>query len=148
MLKAFISEDDIEQSILDKLEEEYLGYNILRLDPSPDKKDVLPDGTGRSDKKECVLPDVLWKSLKKLNPRVEEKYLREVFDTLRTDYIETDINQKNYVLYKKIRDGIKITFVNKHGVDDFFFIKLVDFDNPNNNDFTAVSQMWIKGKIV
>ena len=29
MPKAFISEDDIEQSILDKLEEEHLGYDIL-----------------------------------------------------------------------------------------------------------------------
>lgn len=148
MPKAFISEDDIEQSILDKLEQEHLGYNILRLDISPDKKDVLPDGTGRNDKKECVLPDVLWKSLRKLNPTVEEKYLKEVYETLKADYTETDINQTNYDLYKKIREGVKVTYTNKQGIDDFLFIKLVDFDNPENNDFTAVSQMWIKGKII
>ena len=71
MPKAFISEDDIEQSILDKLEEEHLGYDILRLDPSTEKMDVLPDGTGRTDKKECVLPDVLWDALKRLNPNVK-----------------------------------------------------------------------------
>lgn len=64
MSKSFISEDDIEQSILDKLEEEHFGYNILHLDPSPEKMNVLPDGTGRSDKKECVLPNILWESLK------------------------------------------------------------------------------------
>ncbi len=148
MPKAFISEDDIEQSILDKLEQEHLGYNILRLDISPDKKDVLPDGTGRNDKKECVLPDVLWKSLRKLNPTVEEKYLKEVYETLKANYTETDINQTNYDLYKKIREGVKVTYTNKQGIDDFLFIKLVDFDNPENNDFTAVSQMWIKGKII
>ena len=102
MPKAFISEDDIEQSILDKLEEEHLEYDILRLDPSPEKMDVLPDGTGRSDKKECVLPEIIWNSLKKLNPNVKEDLLKEVFNSLKADYTETDINQTNYDLYKTL----------------------------------------------
>jgi len=146
MPKSFISEDDIEQSILKNFEDENLEYNILKLDPSPEKMDVLPDGTGRSDKKECVLPSILWESLKRLNPDVQEGYLKEVFESLKTDYTETDINQTNYDLYKKIRDGVKITFTNDKGLEDFFFIKIMDFNNPKNNDFTAVSQMWIKGR--
>ena len=147
MPKAFISEDDIEQSILDLFEQEKLGYNILRLDPIKDKMDVLPDGTGRNDKKECVLPEILWSSLKKLNPTIKEGYLKQVYETLIKDYTSTDIIQSNYDLYKKIRDGVKINFSNEKGVEDFVFVKLVDFDNPTNNDFTAVSQMWIKGPI-
>jgi type I restriction enzyme R subunit len=146
MPKAFISEDDIEQSILDKLEEEHLEYDILRLDPSPEKMDVLPDGTGRTDKKECVLPEILWNALKKLNPNVKEDYLKEVFNSFKADYTDTDINQTNYDLYKKVRDGVKVTYTNNKGIEDFFFVKLVDFDNPTNNTFTAVSQMWIKGR--
>ena len=146
MPKAFISEDDIEQSILKNFEDEHLGYNILRLDPSPEKMDVLPDGTGRSDKKECVLPTVLWESLKRLNPDVKEGYLKGVYDRLIADYTETDMNQTNYDLYKRIRDGVKVTFTNSKGAEDFLFVKLIDFNNPNNNDFTAVSQMWIKGR--
>lgn len=148
MPKAFISEDQIEQSILKILEDEKLGYNILKLDASPSKQDSLPDGTGRSDKKECVLPEVLWQSLKKLNPDVKEGYLKEVYETLKADYTETDMNQTNYDLYKKIREGFKITYNNANGVEDFLFVKIIDFDNPENNDFTAVSQMWIKGRYV
>lgn len=146
MPKAFISEDDIEQSILKKIEDEKLGYNILKLDASPDKMDVLPDGTGRSDKKECVLPLVLWESLKRINPNIKESFLKEVYNSLIADYTDTDIIQSNYDLYKKVRDGVKVTFTNEKGVEDFTFVKLVDFDNPENNDFTAVSQMWIKGR--
>ena len=147
MPKSFISEDDIEKSILKKIKDEHLEYDdILTLDPSPDKMDVLPDGTGRSDKKECVLPEVLWKSLKKINPNVKEDYLKEVFNELKADYTDTDINQTNYDFYKKIRDGIKVDYTNDRGIDDFFFIKLIDFDNPSNNNFTAVTQMWIKGR--
>lgn len=146
MPKHFISEDDIEQSILDLLEKEKLGYEIRKLDPSPEKMDILPDGTGRSDKRECVLPDVLWESLKKLNPSVKEGMLKSVFDELKDDYSNKDINQVNHDLYKKIRDGIKLTFTNANGAEDFLFVRLVDFDNPENNAFTAVSQMWIKGR--
>ena len=145
MPKAFISEDDIEQSILKVFEEEKLGYNILKLDPSPEKMEVLPDGTGRSDKKECVFPEILWNSLKKLNPSVKESYLKQVYETLIKDYTSTDIVQSNYDLYKKIRDGVKVTFSNEKGVEDFVFVRLVNFDEPTENDFTAVSQMWIKG---
>ncbi|WP_338822935.1 type I restriction endonuclease subunit R [Mycoplasmopsis felifaucium] len=146
MSRAYITEDEIETSILDALKNNDLGYNILKLDPSQNNWDTLSDGTDRSDKKQCVLPLVLWNSLKKLNPDIEEKYLKQVYETLIKDYTETDINQTNYDLYIKIRDGIKITFTNKEGVEDFLFVKLVDFNNPENNDFTAVSQMWIKGK--
>ena len=146
MPKAFISEDDIEKSILKKIEDEKLGYNILKLDASPDKMDVLPDGTGRSDKKECVLPLALWESLKRINPNIKESFLKEVYNSLIADYTDTDIIQSNYDLYKKVRDGVKVTFTNEKGVEDFTFVKLVDFDNPENNEFTAVSQMWIKGR--
>lgn len=145
MPKAFISEDDIEQSILNLLEQEKLGYNVLKLDASPEKMEILPDGTGRSDKKECVLPEVLWNSLKKLNPDIKEAYLKQVYDSLIKDYTSTDIVQSNYDLYKKIRDGVKVTFSNEKGVDDFAFVRLVNFNEPAENDFTAVSQMWIKG---
>lgn len=147
MPRTFISEDDIEQSILSCLENEKLGYNILKLDASPDKKDRLPDGTGRSNKSQCVLPEVLWASLVKLNPSVNESILKNVYNDLIKDYSSTDIVQTNCNLYKKIREKIKVTFTNARGREDFLFVKLIDFDNAENNEFTAISQMWIKGKI-
>ena len=146
MTKSFITEDDIEISILELLEKEEFGYNILKLDASPDKMDILPDGTGRIDKKECVLPNIVWDSLKKINPSVDEQLLKQAYEILIKDYTDTDIIQSNYELYKKIREGIKITYTNKNGIEDFIFVKVIDYTNPLNNDFTAVSQMWIKGR--
>ena len=66
-MRNFISEDDIEQAILQKLEGDPFQYGILRCDPSPDKRELLPDGTGRSSKKECVLPLILREALARLN---------------------------------------------------------------------------------
>ena len=69
-MRSFISEDDIEQAILKKLDGSPYNYMILRCDPSPEARETLPDGTGRKDKKQCVLPDVLKEALLRLNPDI------------------------------------------------------------------------------
>ena len=55
-MRNFISEDDIEKAVLSKLKEEPFDYDVIMCDASPDNRDDLNDGTGRSSKKECVLP--------------------------------------------------------------------------------------------
>lgn len=145
-MRNFISEDDIEQAILHKLSKEPLNYDILKCSPDPNKRDDLNDGTGRADKRECVLPEIMLKSLQKINPDIPEEHLKSIVKELRRDFTGTDIVAANYKLYRDIRNGIKIT-VRKNGREDFDFVKLIDFEEPKNNTFTAVSQMWIKGKV-
>ena len=145
-MRNFISEDDIEQAILEKLKAEPFNYDILTCNADPSKRYDLNDGTGRASKKECVLPDVMLSSLKRINPTISEDKIKEVVKTLRKDYTGTDIVDTNYRIYRQIRNTIKIT-VRRDGKEDFDFIKLIDFDHPENNTFTAVSQMWIKGKV-
>ena len=145
MMKNFISEDDIEQAILAKLKEEPFKYDIIHCDPSPEKRDDLNDGTGRTSKKQCVLPVVIERSLQKINPNIELSYLQKITKDLSRDFTGTDMVQTNYRLYQQIRNGIKID-VKRNGKPDFDIVKLVDFDTPENNTFTAVSQMWIQGK--
>ena len=144
-MRNFISEDDIERAILSKLKEAPFEYGIITCDADPSKRDDLNDGTGRSSKRECVLPCVLEESLKRINPNIDEHYIKAIVKDLRRDFTGTDIVATNYKLYNQLRNGIKIT-VRKNGKEDFDFVKLIDFDEPTNNTFTAVSQMWIQGK--
>ncbi len=144
-MRNFISEDDIERAILSKLKEAPFEYDIITCDADPNKRDDLNDGTRRSSKRECVLPSVLEESLKKINPTIDEQYIKNIVKDLRRDFTGTDIVATNYKLYNQLRNGIKIT-VRKNSKEDFDFVKLIDFDKPTNNKFTAVSQMWIQGK--
>ena len=144
-MRNFISEDDIEQAILAKLKTEPFNYDILICDADLSKQDDLNDGTGRASKKECVLPDVMLSSLKRINPTISEDKIKEIVKNLRQDYTGTDIVDTNYKIYRRIRNNIKIT-VPKDDKEDFDFVKLIDFEHPENNTFTAVSQMWIQGK--
>lgn len=141
----FITEDMIEQAILKKLGEPAFGYDIVVCDASPDKKEDLNDGTGRSAKTECILPRVLEESLCRINPEIPAEKLTSEIKDLTADFSDSDLVSKNYELYSKIRNYIKIPVL-KNGKEDFAFVKLIDFDNPENNTFTAVSQMWIKGR--
>ena len=141
----FISEDDIEQAILQKLEGAPFGYNVVRCDPSLEKMEPLPDGTGRRDKKECVLPGVLHEALFRLNPGIPGEKLLEIEKDLLRDFAGADLISVNHAYYQQIRNGIRVEF-RRDGKPDFDFVKLVDFERPENNTFTAVSQMWIKGR--
>ncbi len=145
-MRNFISEDDIEQAILQKLQDEPFQYEILRCDSSPEKRETLPDGTGRGNKRECVLPQTLRDALTRLNPSVPREKLDEIARNLRRDFSAPDMTAVNYRLYNQIRNGVKIS-LRRDGKEDFDFVKLVDFDHPENNVFTAVSQMWIEGRV-
>jgi len=145
-MRNFISEDDIEQAILQKLAAEPFGYDILRCDASPDKREMLPDGTGRDNKKQCVLPQVLREALTRLNPDIPAEKLAEIARDLCRDFSASDMTATNCKYYNQIRNGIKVDF-RRNGKADFAFVKLVDFEHPESNTFTTVSQMWIQGRV-
>ena len=145
-MRNFISEDDIEQAILQKLSAEPFCYDVVRCDPSPAKQDALPDGTGRNSKKECVLPVVLREALTRMNPGIPADKLDAIARDLCRDFTGTDMTATNYQYYNKIRNGIQVS-LRRNGKEDFAFVKLVDFEQPENNTFTAVSQMWIQGRV-
>lgn len=144
-MAKLITEDDIEQSILEKLGSKEFGYDIIICDSDPNKKEDLNDGTERQSKRDCILPNILREALIRINPNIPENIIEEQIKELTQDFSGTDLIDTNYRLYNKIRNGIKINVV-KDGKEDFDFIKLVDFEHPENNTFTAVSQMWIQGR--
>ena len=51
----------------------------------------------------------------------------------------------NYDNYNLIHNGRKVEF-KQNGKQTFDFVKLIDFEDPENNIFTVVSQMWIQGQ--
>lgn len=140
-----ITEDDIEVSLLNILKDDDLGYNIIRCDPSKENKENLNDGTGRSSKRQCVLPKVIRESLYKINPSIPKDTIDKVVNDLCRDFTGSDMVKVNYDNYNLIRNGKSVSF-KRNGKETFDVLKLIDFENPQNNDFTAVSQMWIEGQ--
>lgn len=145
-MAKYITEDDIEKAVMSRLGQADFGYELMYCDPSPDLRENLNDGTGRASKKECVLPEILRASLIRINPHIAEDIIDDIIGNLRKDYSGTDMVATNYTLYNQIRNQVKVN-VRRNGKDDFDFVKLIDFEHPENNTFTAVSQMWVQGKV-
>ena len=54
----YITEDDIKVSLINILKSDEIGYNFIQCDSNPNLKEDLNDGTRRTSKKQCVLPEI------------------------------------------------------------------------------------------
>ena len=71
----YITEDDIEVSLINILKSDELKYDFIQCDPNPNLKE-LPDATNRASKKQCVLPEVIKSSLYRINPNIPQQDMR------------------------------------------------------------------------
>ncbi len=142
-MKSFISEDNIEQAICTRLSMPEYGWQRIECDPSVAAQDDTSK-TGRDSVTECILPRIFFDALKRINPQIDQEILAGIVRDFRKDYTGTDMVDTNYKFYNQIRNGIKVK-VKKNGKEDFDIVKIIDFNNVENNDFHCVNQMWIKG---
>lgn len=130
-----INEDMVEQEALDILE--LLGYEIL---PGPD---ISPDGPNpmRELYSDVVLVERLRDAIYKFNPNIPPTVKEEaVKKVLRTDNPELLLN--NIQFHQYLTDGITVEYrEDDHIVYDKIW--LFDFQNPENNNFTAINQFTI-----
>lgn len=143
-MKSFISEDNIEQAICKRLSSKEFGWQRIECDPSVDQQDEVAT-TGRKNAAECILPEIFRNALQRINPQIAPEILDGILRDFRKDYSGTDMVDTNYKFYNQLRNGIKVS-TKTNGKEDFDIVKLIDFDNVDNNDFHCVNQMWIKGR--
>lgn len=143
-MAKILTEDDIEVALVKFLVGSHWGY--AEINAFTADRETLPDHTGRTDKKQCVLPEVLLASLKHLNPSVPESKLVEVADEF-AEYRGADgINlSTNRELYDLLRNGKTVDFTTGDGETKNETVRFINFDDPTDNDFKAVRQMWISG---
>lgn len=144
MVKNFISEDDIEQALLQKLQHMH-GFDVL--DCFTAKPDDLKDGSNRSDKRDVVFADRLQTACMALNPSIPSTAIEQVVSTIMDRRGAMSAIAANRELDGLIRDGVPVEFDDTAGVKQHEIVRLVDFDNADNNEYLAVSQLWIKSSV-
>lgn len=143
----FISEDDIEQTLLQQLQHIH-GFDVL--DCFTAKPEDLNDGSNRSDKRDVILSDRLREACIRLNPTIppeviDTQVLAKVCDRRAT---MSAINA-NRELDKLIRQGVQAEFEDSDGVKQQEDVKLIDFNEGNtkqnqsqrHNHYLAVQQL-------
>lgn len=144
-MKSFLSEDDIEVAVMQELAGQEMPWRQLNCYTA--NADDLNDGSGRTDKSEVVFLDILRERLSKLNPHLPDPAIEMAEAEITKGRNAMTLINANITLYKLIREGVEVSFTNPQGKEEKAYAKIIDFDQPENNDFLAVQQLWIKGEI-
>ncbi|MCK8043683.1 type I restriction endonuclease subunit R [Shewanella sp. 1CM18E] len=137
-----ITEDQLEQQCLDWFTSQgYLYKNGY---------DIAPDGDSpeRDDYHQVVLKQRLLERLEVLNPELPQESLNVVVNTVSTPDTPVLI-KSNRAFHKHLIEGVPVEYsVYEDGETKtkHTHARLMDFTNPDNNEFLVVNQFTITGK--
>lgn len=107
-----------------------------------------PEGTlGRTSDREVVLKRRLSEKLVELNPGLpEDAYRDAVRQVVEWSAAQSplSLNQDKYALLK---DGVLVSFRNEKGEIVKQRLRVFDFEEPENNHFLAVRELWVRGDL-
>lgn len=138
----FISEDQIEKAAVKLLKDEF-GYRTINC--FTQEADDLNDRSNRSNKQEVVFLNILSAYAIKLNENIPEPVIDEALSRLTAHRYAMSPILANKEVYGLIRDGVPVQYEGKSGKTEHGIVRVIDFGNPKENDFLAVTQLWIKG---
>lgn len=134
---ALITEDHVELQSIEWFKD--LGYAYAC------GYDIAPDGEApeRTDYRSVTLKDRLLSSLKRLNPEIPQSAIDTAFAQLINPNIPA-LMSCNRQVHSWITKGVKVTY-HEGNQEVGKQLKVIDFENPENNDWLVVNQFTIHG---
>ena len=103
---------------------------------------------GRETKADVVLTSRLTSAFEKLNPGVPAEAFDQAIKELTRDRSRMSLVAANCEVYDLIKNGVRVKIVNSEsGAESDELIRVIDWDEPTNNDFLLCSQFWITGEM-
>ncbi|WP_165248042.1 type I restriction endonuclease subunit R [Paludisphaera soli] len=102
---------------------------------------------GRETTAEVILPHRLRAALVKINSGVGREVIDGAVEELGRDRAAMSLAQANREVYRLLRDGVKVTYQDDDGSEATETVRVIDWNDPKNNDFFLVSQFWVSGSI-
>ena len=139
------SEDElIEQPAIALLTE--MGWETLNCYSEFDQSDGSP--LGRQTKSEVVLTARLHAALERLNPTATQDAITKAIEELTRSRSLMSSVEANREIYTLLKDGVKVTTSDPSDEDENpEVLEVIDWENPENNDFFAASQFSVTGEM-
>ena len=101
----------------------------------------------RENKGEIVLIARLRSALEQLNPDVSSETTDNAIEELTRSRATMSCVEANWEIYRLIKDGVKVTITAPDGEGETDeTLKVIDWDNPENNNFLLASQFSVTGE--
>ena len=139
------SEDTlVQQTTADYLEQRLGWRSVLAWN----QEDFGPDSLlGRSSEREVVLTRTLRERLVRLNPGLPAEAYDDAVRQVVASPVAQSLAATNRDKYAQLRDGVWVTFRDAKGERCRERLRLIDFDEPDNNDFLCVRELWVQGDL-
>jgi type I restriction enzyme, R subunit len=119
-------------------------YTVSALDESFGTTGTL----GRETKGEVVLPGRLRAALVKFNPATPAEAIQAAMDEVLRDRSAMALEAANHEIYRLLKEGIPVSVPDReNGGQKTERLRVVDWAQPENNDFLLVSQISIVGSL-
>ncbi|WP_428067415.1 type I restriction endonuclease, partial [Caldisericum sp.] len=104
--------------------------------------ELTPDNNERETYKDVILKKRFIQAVKKLNPFLNDNLAEEVYKQVKNiDHPDFIIKSKSFHEY--LTKGLKLTY--REGKEEKTrIVKLVDFENPENNELLVVNQFKVE----
>jgi type I restriction enzyme R subunit len=139
----FISEDQIERALIQKLQHLH-GFDSL--DCYTEDPEDLNDDSGRTNKRDVILRDRVKEAAIRLNPNVPEKVVDEALEKLLDRRLAMSLVAANHDVYNLLRDGIPVEFDDAKGHKQQERVQVINFNRTDENRYLTVTQLWVKGE--
>jgi type I restriction enzyme, R subunit len=136
------SEDNLVEQTVIKLVKKAWADSDCHINTYTDEEDAR---LGREHQGEVVLKKFLLPALEKLNPTLAVDALGQAMEELTRDRSHLSLVNANQEIYKLLRDGANVRVPRADGGNDTDRVRFFDFENPENNHFLCVSQLWVVG---
>lgn len=110
----------------------------------PDRSDGL---LGRANKSEVVLVRYLLAALRYLNPNLPETAYQQAVEQITLKVADKTLATINKQKHSLLVNGVEVSYQNNKGVLTKKTLRVFDFKQPENNDFRAVRQLEVVGKL-
>jgi len=107
-----------------------------------------PRGTLRREtKEEVVLISRLRPALARLNPALPAEAIGLAVEELTRDRGALQPVAANKEFYRLLKDGVKVAWLDDAGTQQVETVRVIDWEDPENNDYFLASQFWIAGEM-
>lgn len=130
-----IAESDVERAAIQWFREQ--GYEYLH------GSQLEPDSGERSDRRDVMLAQRLRASLQRINPQHEPSTLDDVARRLRS-LDKPNVAESNLDFHLLLTRGVQVD-VKRQGQIRGDIVRLVDWENADNNDWLVVNQLRVSG---
>ena len=142
---TYLTEDTLVQQPTTDYLKDHLGWDSVY---AYNRETFGPEGLlGRNSDREVVLTRYLKQAIQDLNPGLPESAYDEAVRQVVGYSQSQSLLSSNFDKYKLYKDGVLVSFQGLDGEMEKERLKVFDFNNPENNHFLAVRELWVRGDL-